>query len=257
MSTYDCQYCNRNYKEKFNYDRHLLCCEFLFKSRREQNHEIDLLGPIPSQREMYQLIQYMSVRIDKLEKENIRLRQVNTRKYNILEQLNSEDNITKMNITFSEWIKKHILPEVHNSLQKVYSNDLLEGLKDVILRAINKFDLQVIPIRTFENSTSFYIFNRDKDDNNSKKWMKILLVDLDKYLRRISNQFLYDFKEYWYDKHSDLIETTEKYNDLYLNYHGKILGGNTSEDTLFQKLRKHIFINVKHTTKSVIEYTAS
>ena len=87
MSTYDCQYCNRNYKEKFNYDRHLLCCEFLFKSRREQNHEIDLLGPIPSQREMYQLIQHMSVRIDKLEKENIRLRQVNTRKYNILEQL--------------------------------------------------------------------------------------------------------------------------------------------------------------------------
>lgn len=254
MVNYDCQYCNKSYKEKFNYDRHLLCCEFLFKSRREQNNEIDLLAPIPTQREMYQLIQHMSLRIDKLEKENIRLRQVNTRKYNILEHLNNPANISNMNMTFSEWIKQHILPEVHNSLHKVYSNDLLEGLKDVILRAINKYELQLIPVRTFDNSTSFYIFNMDTDNN--KKWIKILIPDLDKYLRRISNQFLYDFKKYWYDEHSHLIETTEEYNDLYLNYHGKILGGKVSEDTLFQKLRKHIFVNVKQTTKSVIEYVA-
>lgn len=253
-STYDCQHCKRSYREKFNYDRHLLCCEFLFKSRREQNNEIDLLAPVPTQREMYQIIQHMSLRIDKLEKENTRLRQVTTRKYNILEQLNLQDNIDKMNLTFSEWIKQHILPEVHNSLQKVYTHDLLDGLKDVISRAINKFDLIMIPIRTFDNSTSFYIFNTDKDNN--KKWIKIQISDLDKYLRRISNQFLYDFKQYWYDEHSNLIETTEKYNDLYLDYHGRILGGKTSEDTIFQKLRKHIFINVKQTTKSVIEYVA-
>ena len=31
--------------------------------------------------------------------------------------------------------------------------------------------------------------------------------DLDKYLRRISNQFLYDFKEYWYDVYKTQIET--------------------------------------------------
>lgn len=254
MTNHNCQYCNRSYKEKFNYDRHLLCCEFVFKSRREQNNEIDLLGPVPTQREMYQLIQHMSIRIDKLEKENTRLRQVTTRKYNILEQLNSPDNIERMNMTFSEWIKQHILPEVHNSLQKVYNIDLLEGVKDVIIRAINKFDLFMIPIRTFDNSTSFYIFNADKE--NTKKWIKIPIADLDKYLRRISNQFLYDFKQYWYDEHSNLIETTEKYNDLYLDYHGKMLGGKISEDTLFQKVRKHIFINVKQTTKGVIEYVA-
>ena len=83
-STYDCKYCKRNYKEKFNYDRHLLCCEFIFKSRREQNNEADLLAPIPTQREMYQLIQHMSIRIDKLEKDNQRLQQVAKRKHNVL-----------------------------------------------------------------------------------------------------------------------------------------------------------------------------
>jgi len=253
-STHDCQYCKRTYREKFNYDRHLLCCEFLFKSRREQNNEHDLLAPIPTQHEMYQLIQHMSLRIDKLEKENQRLVQVTRRKYNIIEQLNSQESIDGMTMTFSEWIKQNILPEVRNSLQCVYDNDLFEGLKNVITSAINKFDINIVPIRTFDNSTTFYVFN--SIENNVKKWIKMPNNDLDKYLRRISNQFLYDFKEYWYDVYKTQIETSEKYNDLYLEYHGKVLGGNITEDNLFQKLRKHIFIHVKQSPKTVIEYVA-
>ena len=254
MPSYNCDYCKRNYKEKFNYDRHITCCEFLFKTRRQQNNEYELSGPTPNLQEMYQLIQHMSLRIDKLEKENQRLQQVTRRKYNVLEQLNNPENINNMTITFSDWIKTYILPEVHNSLEHVYKNDLLEGLKDVLLRAIQKFDTNSIPIRTFDNSTSFYIFNLQTDGN--KKWIKIIISDLDKYLRRISNQFLYDFKEYWYEPHSELIKTSEKYNEMYLEYHGKILGGKITEDTLFQKLRKHIFTNVKQSPKAIVEYVA-
>jgi len=253
-STYDCKHCKRNYKEKFNYDRHLLCCEFLFKSRREQNNEVDLLAPVPTQYEMYQLIQHMSIRIDKLEKDNQRLQQVAKRKHNVLEYLNSPENLERMTMTFSEWIKTSILTEVHNSLPSVYDNDLLSGLKHLISNAINKLDTNEVPIRTFDSSNTFYIFNLD--ENKVKKWMKIQNNDLNKYLRRISNQFLYDFKTYWYDVHSELINKNEKYSDLYLDYHGKVLGGNMSEDILFQKLRKDIFTQVKHNIKSIVEYVA-
>jgi len=253
-TTYDCNYCKRTYKEKFNYDRHLLCCEFLFKSRREQNNEIDLLAPIPTQHEMYRLIQHMSTRIDKLEKDNRRLQQVAKRKYNILEYLNSDESVSHMTMTFSEWIKKEILPDVHNSLPSVYENDLLGGLKHLMTNAINKMDTNAVPIRTFDSSNTFYIFNLD--ETGTKKWMKIQNNDLDKYLRRISNQFLYDFKTYWYDVHSEQINTTEKYNELYLNYHGKVLGSNMTKDTLFQKLRKDIFTQVKQNIKSIVEYVA-
>lgn len=251
-STYDCKFCNRTYHEKFNYDRHLLCCEFIFKSRREQNNEADLLAPIPTQHEMYQLIQHMSIRIDKLEKDNQRLQQVAKRKHNVLEYMNSPENLERMNMTFSEWIKKSILTEVHNSLQSVYDNDLLTGLKHLISNAINNLDTNEVPIRTFDSSNTFYIFNLD--ENKVKKWMKIQNNDLNKYLRRISNQFLYDFKTYWYDAHSELINQNEKYSELYLDYHGKVLGGNMSEDTLFQKLRKDIFTQVKHNIKNIVEY---
>lgn len=254
MTSINCHYCKRTYKEKFNYDRHLLCCEFLHKSRREQNNERDLLAPPPTPSEMYQLIQYMSIRIDKLEQENQRLTQITRRKYNILDQLNQQESIDSMPMTFSEWIKQHILPEVHNSLQTVYNSNLFDGLKHVITSAINKFDINIVPIRTFDNSNTFYVFN--SIENNVKKWVKMQNNDLDKYLRRISNQFLYDFKEYWYDIYKNQIETSEKYNELYLEYHGKVLGGKTTEDMLFQKLRKHIFTHVKQTQKSVIEYIA-
>ena len=87
-STYNCRYCKREYREKFNYDRHIQCCEFTFKSRREQNNEIDMLAPAPSHHEMYQFIQHLSVRVDKLEKENKRLHQVARKKQNLLELKN-------------------------------------------------------------------------------------------------------------------------------------------------------------------------
>ena len=115
-------------------------------------------------------------------------------------------------------------------------------------------DTNAVPIRTFDSSNTFYIFNLD--ETGTKKWMKIQNNDLDKYLRRISNQFLYDFKTYWYDVHSEQINTTEKYNELYLNYHGKVLGSNMTKDTLFQKLRKDIFTQVKQNIKSIVEYVA-
>ena len=253
-STYNCRYCKREYREKFNYDRHIQCCEFTFKSRREQNNEIDMLAPAPSHHEMYQFIQHLSVRVDKLEKENKRLHQVARKKQNILELMNSPETLERMDITFSEWVKQNILGEIPKYLQTVYDDDLLSGLKSVISSAINNFDIMRLPIRTFDNSTSFYIFKTD--ENKVNRWMKINVTDLDKYLRRISNQFMYDFKEHWYDVNKDRVETEETYNEMYLEYYGKILGGKRmSEETRFQKLRKHIYDMIKQTPKTVIEYT--
>ena len=252
-NTYDCKYCKREYREKFNYDRHLQCCEFTFKSRREQNNEIDLLAPLPSPHEMYRFVQHLSCRIDKLEKENKRLNQVAQKKQNVLELMNSPETLENMELTFSEWIKQNILVDVPKYLQTVYDDDLLSGLKSVISSAINKFDIARLPIRTFDNSTSFYIFK--SDENKVNRWTKINVNDLDKYLRRISNQFAYDFKEHWYDIHKEKVETDETYNDMYLDYYGKIIGGKRmSEETRFHKIRKQIFDMVKQTPKTVIEY---
>jgi hypothetical protein len=49
---YQCCFCKREYKEKYNYERHYVCCEFLCKTRRQQINEIDSIEKIPSQKEM-------------------------------------------------------------------------------------------------------------------------------------------------------------------------------------------------------------
>ena len=69
-----CKFCNREYKEKFNHDRHAQTCEFLSKTRREQDNEIDRFEKLPTQKEMFLLIQELSRRITKLEKENSQLK---------------------------------------------------------------------------------------------------------------------------------------------------------------------------------------
>ena len=251
--TYDCNFCKRSYREKVNYDRHIVCCEFLYKTKKEQDHEIDLSIPIPSQTEMFQIIQHLSCRIQKLEKENKKLNQITRKKQNILELLNTPEYCSSIELTFSEWIKNHILTNVHDNLEIVYKNDLLHGLYSVFDNAISNFNFNKLPIQTFENSNAFYVFQNS--ENNNKQWVRYTSPQLDKYIRRITNQFAYDFQDYWYEPHKQLIETQEDYNDLYLNYYEKILGGKISESIRFQKLKKHIFNQIKQSPKSIIEFT--
>ena len=75
-STYCCEYCNKTYILKHNYDRHKSVCNFFYKSPKEIADEIDNEGPIPNMREMYSLIQTMALRIQKLEKRIIILSNV-------------------------------------------------------------------------------------------------------------------------------------------------------------------------------------
>ena len=79
-------------------------------------------------------------------------------------------------------------------------------------------------------------------------------VELDKYLRRVANQFTYDFKSCWYEVHKQEIETDEKYSEMYVDYYKQILGGKMSDDTLFHKVRQYLSSQVKRNLKSVVEY---
>ena len=64
---YSCNYCMREYKEKYNYDRHIGFCEFSHKSMKERESEIEAFDKPPSVNELFHYIKEISVRVDKLE----------------------------------------------------------------------------------------------------------------------------------------------------------------------------------------------
>jgi len=252
---YKCTTCPKEYKEKFNYDRHAACCAFLCKSRREQMNEIETGETIPTPLEMYRLIQELAIRNEKLEKELSKLKHVQNKKINILQWLNSEEQ--KQNnplMSFIEWINKEVITKIKEVLSVVYSDDLLTGINQLFNKVLEN-NSNRLPICAFENKPGiFYIFK--KSETLIGEWQQISNVDLDKILSQISHQFIVEFKKHWYIPNQERVENDEHYKDLYINYYQRILGGNEriSEEVRFQRIRQSIFNKIRQNIKSIIKY---
>ena len=250
---YQCGFCKREYKEKFNYDRHKVCCEFLCKTRREQLNEIDQIEKLPTQKEMYMLIQELALRNEKLEKELAKLKHVQKQKINILEWLNST-NSSNPKIGFMDWILQVVYSEIKNILETVYDSNLSTGLTKLFDNIIENNESNTIPIRAFENKSNvFYIYTKNPHEF---EWKIISNDEFNRILSKICHQFIVQFKNNWFTPNESKIENDEKYKDLYINYYKRILGGNEriSDETRYQKVRNFIYTKIKKNIKSITEY---
>lgn len=251
---YKCHFCLRSYKEKFNYDRHVSVCKFLSQTPRQQDNEIELSSEIiPSTKEIFQLVKHLSIRVDKLEKENQQLKQQQNKKINILEWLNKSDN--RPIITFEVWIIDTILPKIIDTLETVFHNDLINAVIKLFNDCIDQNDSEQLPICSFAKKISqIYVYDKDRDNDNDVKWIALTNKEIDKYIDYISNQYITVFINDWYKPNQRNIEESEKYKNLYAEYYQKILGGTISKETRNAKIKKFIYNKLKKTITNVIEY---
>lgn len=253
MSGHTCNWCNRTYREQFNFDRHFLCCQFLHRTRRQRNNEIDIENdPLPSQRDMYSLLQDLVLRVNTLEGENRRYKQLLTRKVNIIDWLN---NNTPPPMIFSRWLSDIVFPFVKDNLNIVFQNDLLKGIMATLDSALASMDTDQIPLRAFSGrNTAFYIFDHNKQEAEPPRWYKLTSQEFDKYLAKIDHQFLVDFNRYWYCAFKERMEVDESYKDKYITYHKAILGGNrVSDEARYNKIRHLLFERIKRRISAVTE----
>ena len=251
---YKCNFCSRNYKEKFNYDRHISVCKFLSQTPRQQDNEIELSSEIiPSTKEIFQLVKYLSMRVDKLEKENQQLKQQQNKKINILEWLNKSDN--KPTILFEVWLIDTIQPKIIDTLETVFHNDLTTAIIKLFNDCIERNDSEHIPICSFAKKKSqIYVYDKDREDDNDIKWIALTNKEIDKYIDYTSNQYISVFINDWYKPNQKNIEESEKYKNLYAEYYQKVLGGTVSKEIRNTKIKKFIYNKLKRTISNVIEY---
>jgi hypothetical protein len=237
-----CKHCGREYKEKFNHDRHIQTCEFLSKTRREQDNEIDSFEKLPSQKEMFLLIQELSMRITKLEKENSELKNTVKRKIKFNDILKQTPN---PEFDYNKWIDT-LLNEVEKYLDNVYSNDLQHATIDLFNTMLETHG-DKLPIRAYDiKQNKFYIYDSDNT------WKNITNSDFDKLLARISHRFLVEFNKCWYVVNREKIETEESYKMMYIDYYKKILGGERiSDESRYNRIRHHIYGKIKKNIKSM------
>ena len=258
MSGYTCNFCSRNYKEKFNYERHYSFCEFINKSNREQNNVLETADTLPTQLQMYRWMQELAVRVTKLEKENAKLKQVQRQKIDIVNWLNQS---IKPDITFHEWIIQYVFKMIPDVLDIVYKNNLLTGFNHLFEKAFNKITMEKSPIRAFDNKpNTFYIYSKvlseTNQENKENQWTMILNSDFDKYLNQIANHFIVQFRNCWFLVNEEKIETEEAYKDMYVNYYQKILGGDCkmTDEVRYQRVRQTFYNHIKQNIKQIVEY---
>jgi len=287
---YTCNFCSREYKEKFNYDRHHVYCEFAHKSAREQNNQIETAendNTLPSIRQMYQWMQEMAVKIDKLEKENIKLKQAITKKQkiNIIDWLNNSKHLEQLDVTFVDWITNDVFPLIPTVLEQVYKNGLLFGINELLKKSICD-NVEKMPIRAFDHKlNTFYAYMEQGEcerlnfggcngaygvvtdpesgalaydsvgDSRRRSWNIISTNDFDKQIARISHQFIVEFSRCWFSVNQAKIETDEKYKDLYITYYQQIMGGTKlTDETRYAKVRQAFYSAIKQNSKNIIEY---
>ena len=247
---YCCSYCNRDYKEKFNYDRHIGFCEFSHKSVKERENEIDEFENTPNLKDIFKYVKELSVRVSTLEKENSKLKQlvnIEQRKIEILDWLNTQK---KPNITFTDWITNIPFKEY---LQVIFNNDLITGIIQCLDNGSNNItitDYDKIPFRAFSNKTKyFYIY--DKLNNDENEWFALSHNDFHKWINYIAKNFLIEFKT-WVQENENEINHNELMKENYFNNFQKVLGNKTTDEIRNHRICLAIYNKIKQNVKNIV-----
>jgi hypothetical protein len=254
MNQYICKTCTKTYKHKYNYDRHIACCKFFQKSIQEYEDEMDSVEIIPDMQSMFKLVQELACKVNRIEKENNQLKQKLSKrnKINVLDWLNKLPIDKIPNKSFTDWIKDVVLTNVYLHLDNVYTNDLITGIMSTWHFSIDESN-ENIPLKAFDNRINIF-YKYDIDPNGKNCWMILTNEEMDNQLKKICKQFLIDFKNHWYDKHEDKINTDEKWTNMYVKYHQRILGGSRiTTEVICQRVRQQLYKSIKQGVSHAIE----
>ena len=254
MNQYVCKTCTKTYKYKYNYDRHVACCKFFQKSIQDYEQEMDSVEVLPDMQSMFKLVQELACKVNRIEKENNQLKQKLSKrnKINVLDWLNKLPIDKSPNKSFTDWINDAVLKNVYLHLDSVYTNDLITGIMSTWHLSIDESN-ENIPLKAFDNRINIF-YKYDIGSNGDYCWMILTNEDMDNQLKRICKQFLIDFKNHWYDKYEDKINTDEKWTNMYVKYHQRILGGSRiTTEVICQRVRQQLYKSMKQGVSHAIE----
>ena len=252
---YKCIYCNHEYRTHHKYEEHVVFCEFSHKTKQEQENDIEMYETIPTQKHMFLIIKQLSLRVSKLERENIQLRNFAAklnRKVNILEWLNNREKPIK---TLKEWI---IGFDYKNSMDVIFEKDIPSAVINTFENGDGELtlrDVENIPIRVFlQKKNTIYVYGKERSDDTDPKWYILSDNVFDKWIDYIVNRFIFEFPT-WFDnqlqknpKHATELEEQKN------AYYQKLLGVKLTEESRNQRVRHTIYKILQKNSKMVSEY---
>lgn len=225
-----CNTCNKKYKRKIFYEKHVLVCSILHMTKKEKEDYIEELDELPSYRKMYEIIKELIKKCDILEKKVQELQTIKRKKINIIAILNkfyflSED---KYYCTINTL---HTLIEINQTQIEQFikqQQTFIECLKKIFDGFFNKYNNEnntnekiqsnLLPlIKHIETKTSkLYVYY-----NQTLGWQEWNKKDFICFLDIIQKKILYELNE-WKKRNKDKV-LDDYWGTIYLQTMNKTL----------------------------------
>ena len=233
---YSCDYCNKIYKRKYHFDRHVLACRVISISKGDLEIKCQESADTFTPEQTSKLILDLYKRVTDAE---TRLRQITVaerKKVNILEWLNTKDYTPEL--SFYEWLQQIVIDK--RGLELIFSNDYIEGM-----RLILEFHLseENIPIKAFDKkSNQLYIY--------TDKWILMSAHEFYKFLGTMSKKIMTRGLA-WNNENID--NNTDDFATNMPILIKKLNGGNFKKERISAAVRKGIYDKIKVEIRNIIE----
>jgi len=240
-----CVYCGKGYKVKTNYDKHLVLCEIVYKSKERKNDDEIILN-LPSQKKMYFMLLELANKYSKMEEKLNQMSKLvtsknNKKKINVFQWLNH----ISPSFTFDELVDKIII--LDSDIDYLFNHSSIETIQLIFSHSLFTLSNDNIPLYIFNHkSNCFYIYNKIKNENNEDIicWHELPREKLIRFLNILHVKVARGLSE-WRKKNKDLINESDCTAITYDKAFHKWMTIDFKNDATFNKIKSIIQSNMK------------
>ena len=233
---YSCDYCNKTYKRKYHFDRHVLVCKVISISTGDLEikcqERADTFTPEQTSKLILDLYKRMIDAETRLRKITVAER----KKINIIDWLNTKEDAPEL--TFYEWLDRIAIDKF--GLELIFNNDYIEGMLLILEPHLTE---ENIPIKAFDKkSNQLYIY--------TDKWVLVSVNMFNEILRMVSKKVMARGLVW---NNENVNNNTEDFGNNMPIFIKKLNGGNFKKERISSALRKGIYDKIKIEVHNVIE----
>jgi len=235
-----CPHCSKKYQIKLYYDRHVVACELLNKTKRERDNDMEIAQDTPNVRELYDIILEMNHTIQNLQKKVVCLEGASKQKYK------------KINII--DWLPTQKIPACNwdywcDSVQFNESNLLhcfQTNIVTSIFECIKQYceDITLLPIRAFHQKLNiFYIYT-------DRTWNELNYTHFEKLICKLHKLCTIEFTKW------QVGASTEMKGEMFMETFSKNIKNINSQtpQEISKKVHNRLYKYLKMNIKNIIEF---
>lgn len=198
--TYCCSFCDKKFHYKHFFDNHRIACEFFSQTRKLHYNDEDEI--MPSNKDMFKLLQHLSLKCHILTNDIEKLKECafQSNKKTAESILN---NVTPL-ISFDSWIKTFKVD--NDCILETLNNDSTDGIIKCVRDSIQCKDSNfIIPILSIKGILYAYVLD---ENTNVCKWDICTTKIIDYFIEFIKHEIV-KFFCHWKDKQPSMDCDTE------------------------------------------------